>query len=162
MFCGTKGLNHNPLRYRSGSTPSTPRINPQYIASVAKSAPSRRELSRQRCWACQLTRLALGNNHQVEGFLTQIDMQLTGVKGKLGKASLGSDLGQTWVRLGSDLNGINFSVSHWLSSSLRSSALGLVMSLYFFGRRFLTLGSYRQGRFGRSTNVVNSLPSRAA
>ena len=64
--------------------------------------------------------------------------------------------------LGSDLNGINFSVSHWLSSSLRSSALGLVMSLYFFGRRFLTLGSYRQGRFGRSTNVVNSLPSRAA
>ena len=62
----------------------------------------------------------------------------------------------------SDANGINFSVSHWLSSSLRSSALGLVMSLYFFGRRFLTLGSYRQGRFGRSTNVVNSLPSRAA
>ena len=55
MFCGTKGLNHNPLRYRSGSITSTPPITPQYIASVAKSAPSRRELSRQRHWACQLT-----------------------------------------------------------------------------------------------------------
>ena len=74
----------------------------------------------------------------------------------------GASLGSEGASLGSDLNGINFSVSHWLSSSLRSSVLGLVMSLYFFGRRFLTLGSYRQGRFGRSTNVVNSLPSRAA
>ena len=61
----------------------------------------------------------------------------------------------TGASLGSDLNGINFSVSHWLSSSLRSSALGLVMSLYFFGRRFLTLGSYRQGRFSRSTGTMS-------